>query len=66
MFFRTISSADAAIRTSGRTYVEGGGFPTFSTEKAQALSLTMKDLQRIGANDARRWIGYWQAKGFFG
>jgi len=64
-FFRMISSADATVRKSGRRDVEGGGFATFSTEKSQAASPTLNNLQQISTDDARQWVGYWSSKGFF-
>jgi hypothetical protein len=64
-FFRMISSADATIRKSGRSDVEGGGLATFSTAKSQAASPTLNNLQQIGTDDAQRWVGYWSGKGFF-
>jgi hypothetical protein len=64
-FFRMISSADATVRKSGRSDVEGGGFARFSTEKSQAASPTFNNLQQISTDDARQWVGYWSGKGFF-
>ena len=60
-----MSSADATIRNSGRSDVEGGGLATFSTEKSQEASPTLHNLPQIGTNDAQRWVGYWSGKGFF-
>ncbi|KAJ7625813.1 putative nonribosomal peptide synthetase [Roridomyces roridus] len=36
----------------------------FSTTKAQKLSDSMRLLEPLNANDARRWMGYWQGKHF--
>ncbi|KAJ7604122.1 putative aminoadipate reductase [Roridomyces roridus] len=36
----------------------------FSTTKAQELSNSMKLLEPLNVNDARRWMGYWQGKNF--
>ena len=60
-----MSSADATIRKSGRNDVEGGGFATLSTEKSQAASPTLHNVQQIGTDDVQRWVGYWTGKGFF-
>jgi hypothetical protein len=64
-FFRMMSSADATLRKSGGSDVEGGGLATFSMEKSQAASPTLYNLQQIGADDAQRWVSYWSSKGFF-
>lgn len=62
-FFRAFSSADEAVRESGRTDLESGALPNLSTEKARVVSQTMRNLAPVGDEDAQRWIAYWVKKG---
>ncbi|KZP21519.1 acetyl-CoA synthetase-like protein [Athelia psychrophila] len=63
-FFRGMSAADEAMRTSGRTDREGG-MASLSTSKSQAASKSMAEVQPVGVEDAQRWVDYWTSKGFF-
>lgn len=62
--FRGMAAADAAMRASGRTDLEGG-MAALATSKAQAASRTMAAVQPLGAEDAQRWVDYWISQGFF-
>ncbi|KZT22888.1 acetyl-CoA synthetase-like protein [Neolentinus lepideus HHB14362 ss-1] len=64
-FFQSMAQADEEIRASGRTDTEAGGMPRFATQKAQAVSPALRDSPLLGAEDAARWITYWNRKGFF-
>ncbi|KZT28824.1 putative aminoadipate reductase [Neolentinus lepideus HHB14362 ss-1] len=64
-FFQSMAQADEAIRASGKTDMEAGGMPRFATQKAQAVSATLRDAPQLGVEDAERWITYWNRKGFF-
>ncbi|KII84556.1 hypothetical protein PLICRDRAFT_117723 [Plicaturopsis crispa FD-325 SS-3] len=64
-FFRTMSAADSAARTSGRHDVEAGGITPLATEKIQQVSPTMATLKPIEASEAQSWVKYWVAKEFF-
>ncbi|TFK48709.1 putative aminoadipate reductase [Heliocybe sulcata] len=64
-FFQNMAVADEAIRASGQTETEAGGMPRFATHKAQAVSQTLRDAPELSAEDAERWIAYWNRKGLF-
>jgi hypothetical protein len=64
-FFRTIAAADRAISSTGRIDVESGGLSRFATAKAEGASLTMRELPPISAQDAERWVRYWNSVGLF-
>ncbi|RDB20292.1 Non-canonical non-ribosomal peptide synthetase FUB8 [Hypsizygus marmoreus] len=64
-FFRGLAQAndeDVRLGTKGE---EIGGFPAFATEKMRELSATIRDIDQLGADDARAWVGYWRDAGFF-
>ena len=63
--FRAFAEADLAVIRKGDNGLETGGFPKFSTEKTKSVSLTMKELQPIGARDAELWVSYWSSVGLF-
>ncbi|KDR79170.1 hypothetical protein GALMADRAFT_1363110 [Galerina marginata CBS 339.88] len=63
-FFRGTVQMDEAIRQQGVEDVELGGLASFSTEKAKAVSQTMKTLPPIAQSDALMWVRYWKGVEF--
>lgn len=43
---------------------EAGGIARLSTDKSTGESESLKNAPTITEQDAKRWIGYWRAKGF--
>ncbi|KAH7928011.1 putative aminoadipate reductase [Leucogyrophana mollusca] len=64
-FMRVLAGADTSIRESGNKNAEAGGFTTFSTDKARAASLTMRELEPLSSAEAERWVQYWAEVGMF-
>ncbi|KZP19755.1 hypothetical protein FIBSPDRAFT_743463, partial [Athelia psychrophila] len=62
-FFRSMATADAAARESGRADSEGG-ITSCITHKSLAASPTMAEVQPIDQGDAQRWVNYWISKGY--
>ncbi|KZT21262.1 acetyl-CoA synthetase-like protein [Neolentinus lepideus HHB14362 ss-1] len=65
-FFQSMAQADELMCASGDTDTEVGGIPRFATQKAQAVSRTLRNAPRLTIEDAERWVMYWNRKGFFG
>ncbi|KZT23244.1 acetyl-CoA synthetase-like protein [Neolentinus lepideus HHB14362 ss-1] len=63
--FQNMAKADEASHASGETDTEAWGMPRFATQKAQAVSPTLRDAPQLDVEDAERWIVYWHRKGFF-
>jgi len=59
-FFRGIVQMDQAIRAQRVENIEIGGLASFSTNKIQSISQTMKDLPPINQADASLWVKYWK------
>jgi len=64
-FFRVMVRVDQSNRQQGIQDGEAGGLPLFSTEKAQMMSETMKQLPSLGKEDAALWVRYWKGVGLF-
>ncbi|KAG0694683.1 hypothetical protein DFH29DRAFT_880537, partial [Suillus ampliporus] len=64
-FMRFITRSDIAIRASGKTHSEAGGFSQFATGVAERVSPTMKELEPLSSADAAQWVNYWKAVGMF-
>jgi hypothetical protein len=65
-FFRMIARVDQVAHQRGQEDGEVGGQATFSTEKVQTISATMRQLPRLGKEDAGLWVKYWKGVGLFG
>jgi hypothetical protein len=63
-FFRFTSEVDVSISQGAKVAGELGGLATFSTDKVQAISQTMRSLSEVGRADAQRWVKYWKGVGF--
>jgi hypothetical protein len=63
-FFEAMSTADRVVRAAEDPTAEAGGLSKLSTQKAQAASHFLRALPQLGADDVRRWVGYWVQKGF--
>lgn len=44
---------------------EVAGLAMFATNIAQRASKTMRDLMPLSAEDAARWVDYWESVGMF-
>ncbi|KAH7913622.1 putative aminoadipate reductase [Hygrophoropsis aurantiaca] len=64
-FMRALAAADTSIRGSGQRNAEAGGFTPFATEKARAVSPTMRELKPLTSEEAERWVQYWTDVGMF-
>jgi len=62
---RSITRSDIDIRASGELSSEAVGFRSFSTEVAQRVSPTLKELEPLSSVDAAQWVAYWEAVGMF-
>ena len=60
-----MADRDEQLTIRGEKMAETGGLASFSTEKAQEISLTLRKLEPIGAEDVGRWVNYWAKIGFF-
>ena len=65
-FFRRMAQVDQVACQQGKEDGEVGGQPTFSTEKVQMMSGTMKQLSTLGKEDAGLWVKYWKDVGLVG
>ncbi|KZT18047.1 NAD(P)-binding protein, partial [Neolentinus lepideus HHB14362 ss-1] len=65
-YFQHMATADDEILASGLTDVEAGGIaPSMSTDKAQAVSTSLRDADIIEDEDVDRWVRYWKRRGLF-
>ncbi|KAG2103392.1 putative aminoadipate reductase [Suillus discolor] len=64
-FMRSMSRSDIATRASGKMHLEVGGVTSFSTDVAQRVSPTVKELEPLSSASATQWVDYWEAVGMF-
>lgn len=63
-FFRFTSEVNVPVSQGSKDASEVGGLATFSTDKVQAISETMRTLCEVERRDAQRWVKYWKGVGF--
>ncbi|KIJ61725.1 hypothetical protein HYDPIDRAFT_158984 [Hydnomerulius pinastri MD-312] len=64
-FIRFLAQGDTSMRQSDRFDEEAAGFASFTTDVAQSVSKTMKELEPLSATDVMGWIHYWESVGMF-
>lgn len=77
-FYRQLAASDAALRESKpkseseseseettHAELEAAGFVRIATDKMQALSPTLRNLDPMDGDHPKRWIAYWHSRGLF-
>ncbi|RDB24956.1 Non-reducing polyketide synthase azaA [Hypsizygus marmoreus] len=62
--FQKLAVDNNAVIAAGRQDIDQYPGPLLSTEKAQAVSQTLRELQRLSPREGRRWVEYWMTAGF--
>lgn len=60
-FFKGALISESSVKEEGSEVM---GLPGFETVQARKGSSALQNAQRLSANDAKLWLGYWKGVGF--